>query len=143
MHANIHLPEQVKLHGPLHKRNEYAGENCFKEMSSNYHGTTNIPLQIATNISIKNEIRRFLTPEEVAKIDKIKLKELVEKLHLRKISNQKCLFQIEPVLINPEAITFIEIATKHNLLNQYFDRDFLLNNQIYAGPKLYYKSLCK
>jgi len=30
MHANIHLPEQVKLHGPLHKLNEYAGENCFK-----------------------------------------------------------------------------------------------------------------
>ena len=114
MHANIHLPDQVKLHGPLHKRNEYAGENCFKEMSSNYHGTTNIPLQIATNISIKNEIRRFLTPEEVAKIDKLKLKEIYEKFHSRKISNQKCLFQIEPVLINPEAITFIEIATKHN-----------------------------
>ena len=131
------------MHGPLHKRNEYAGENCFKEMSSNYQGTTNIPLQIATNISIKNEIRRFLTPGEVSKFGNIKLKELYDKLHSRKISNQKCLFQIPPVLINSIAITSLEIQTENNLLFQYFDRDLLLNNQIYKSSKLYYKSLCE
>ena len=37
MHANIHLPEQVQLHGPLHKRNEYAGENCFKEIKLSWN----------------------------------------------------------------------------------------------------------
>lgn len=47
MHSNIHLPEQTALHGALHKRNEYGGENSFKEFKENYHGTTNISHQMA------------------------------------------------------------------------------------------------
>ena len=39
MKGTIHLPEQAKLHGPLHKRNEYVGENCFKEIGLNYRKT--------------------------------------------------------------------------------------------------------
>ena len=57
MHANLHLPKQVRKHGSLPKQNAYPGENCFKEMNLNYQGTTNIPFQIATNISIKNHIK--------------------------------------------------------------------------------------
>ena len=69
MHANIHLPEQVALHGSLNIRNEYPGENCFKEFILNYHGTTNIEHQIAENVTIKSEQNNFLTPEQVEKIE--------------------------------------------------------------------------
>ena len=92
MHANIHLPEKVQLHGSI--------TNCFKETVLNYHGTTNIPHQIATNISVKNEIQSFIISEEIEKIEKLQLKELCKKLHLRKNSNNKSLFQIEPQIIN-------------------------------------------
>ena len=50
-------------------------------MGLNYHGTTNIPHQIATNISIKNEIQSFLTVEEIEKIEKPQLKGVLTKLH--------------------------------------------------------------
>ena len=65
IHANIHLPNQVRCHGSLHKSNAYPGENCFKEMNRNFQGTSNIPHQIATNISVKNLIENFLTKEVV------------------------------------------------------------------------------
>jgi hypothetical protein len=63
MHANLYLPNQVRKHGSLPKQNAYPGENCLKEINLNYRGKTNIPLQIATNISIKNHIKNYLTNE--------------------------------------------------------------------------------
>ena len=143
MHANIHLPEQVKLHGPLHKRNEYAGENCFKEMGSNYQGTNNIPHQIATNISIKNTIQSLFTPEEIEKIEKPQLKEFYAKLHTRKNSHQKHLFQVEPILIDPQIINYIDIGIEKNLLNRYFGDNYLQTNSIYTSSKVYFNRRCE
>ena len=98
MHANLHLPKQVRKHGSLPKQNAYPGENCFKEMNLNYQGTTNIPFQIATNISIKNHIKNYLS-KEFSNFQRTELKELYQKLHERKHSNHKYLYQVQPLLI--------------------------------------------
>ena len=143
MHANIHLPEQTALHGPSHKRNEYWGENCFKEFDQNYHGTTNIPHQMAENVSVKHEIQSFLTPEEVAKIQKPELQELFNKLHNNKISNKKYLFQIEPLLIKPQTIAYNDIIIDTQLLRQYFTDEFLQLNTFSTSAKVYYNRKCK
>jgi hypothetical protein len=49
----------------------YAGENCFKELKQNCHGTTHIARQIAINTNIQNKINSFLTNDEVEKFEKL------------------------------------------------------------------------
>ena len=139
MKGTIHLPEQAKLHGPLHKRNEYVGENCFKEMGLNYHGTTNIPHQITTNISIKNEIQSFLTVEEIEKIEKPQLKEVLTKLHSRKRSNHNYLFQIEPLLIQPKIENFIDMGAEKILLSRFFGDNYINKIQIHTSSKVFFQ----
>ena len=143
MHANIHLPEQVALHGSLNIRNEYPGENCFKEFILNYHGTTNIEHQIAENVTIKSEIHNFLTPEQVEKIEKPELKEFYYKLHDTKHSNKPYLFQFDPLLIKPHAINCNDLGIEKRLLIMYFGEQYLSQLPILTSTKLYYNRKCK
>jgi hypothetical protein len=79
IHTSLHIPTQIARHG--NKCEAYAGENCFKELKQNYHGTTHISRQIAINTNIQNKINSFLTNNEVEKFEKFELKNLHVKLH--------------------------------------------------------------
>ena len=102
-----------------------------------------IPFQIASNITIKNAIQRYLTHEEVQKFEKSQFKEFYERLHAKKVSNSTFLFQLEPILINPSLISFADMEIYKNLMIQYFGHEFLLQNSIQTSSKFYYNRLCK
>ena len=86
---------------------------------------------------VKNEILSFLTLEEVAKIKKPELREIFNKLHNKKISNKKYLFQIEPFLINPQTLKHSDLSKEKQLLQQYFGDEFLQINTIRTSFKLF------
>ena len=78
------MPEQIEKHGS--HCDAYPGKNCFRELKKFVNGTTHIARQIAKNSSINNIINKFLTTEEVNKIEDYRLKNLY--LKLLKIKNQ-------------------------------------------------------
>ena len=96
---------------------------------------------MAENVSIKHEIQRFLISEEIAKIQKPQIRDLFNKLHNNKISNKKYLLQIEPLLIDPQTISYNDIIIEKQLLRQYFGDEFLQRNTISTSSKVYYHKI--
>jgi hypothetical protein len=103
---SLHIPTQIARHG--NKCEAYAGENCFKELKQNCHGTTHIARQIAINTNIQNKINSFLTNDEVEKFEKFELKNLHVKLQQVKNQNHIYLNQKEPILIDSITINLYE-----------------------------------
>ena len=52
LHSHLHLPDQMKMYGPLNKLSCFPFEGVFKICHNLIFGTVNIAEQIATNLKI-------------------------------------------------------------------------------------------
>ena len=141
IHTSLHLPTQIARHG--NKCEAYAGENCFKELKQNCHGTTHIARQIAINTNIQNKINSFLTSDEVEKFEKFELKNLHVKLQQIKNQNHKYLNQKEPILIDSTTITLYEtIGIETRLLVESLGEAVFETNTLETSLKVFYDKKC-
>jgi hypothetical protein len=141
IHTSLHIPTQIARHG--NKCEAYAGENCFKELKQNCHGTTHISRQIAINTNIQNKINSFLTNNEVEKFEKFELKNLHVKLQQIKNQNHKYLNQKEPILIDSTTINLYEtIGIETRLLVESLGEAVFETNTLETSLKVFYDKKC-
>jgi hypothetical protein len=65
LHSHLHLPDQVKIYGPLNKLSCFAFEGVFKICLDLFFGTVNIAHQIATNLNLKSHVMRDFNPYNI------------------------------------------------------------------------------
>ena len=62
----MHLPDQVKIYGPLNKLSCFAFEGIFKICQYLFFGTNNIAQQIAANLKLKTSINRDCNTNDIS-----------------------------------------------------------------------------
>ena len=87
LHTLLHLPIQVKLIAPLNKLSGFAFEGVFQVCGYEFHGTTNIPEQIANRLQIKNFLAKSLNNTENYNIKNPNLKCFLTALTTKKQFN--------------------------------------------------------
>jgi len=117
LHCHLHLPDQVKIYGPLNKLSCFAFEGIFKICQYLFFGTNNIAQQIAANLTLKTFINRDCKTNDISNNN---LKNFLKDLDkLQNLSENKILFckyttldnldMIEKNLIQPISLNTVNI----------------------------------
>jgi hypothetical protein len=80
LHAHLHLPKMVADLGSLYKYAGFSGEGAFHVFQKYFHGTINICTQIVSKLNLIIENDKFLTQEEITKIQKPLFRQYAEKI---------------------------------------------------------------
>ena len=87
IHALLHLPNQCRRHGPLHKTTCYPFEGFFKVNKNIVHGTTGFVNQLNNNLVTERTLRTQVT-SELSRIDNHVFKHFSQSLISRATNNQ-------------------------------------------------------
>ncbi len=141
LHSNLHLPEQIALHG--NKCNAYPGENCFKQLKPNVNGPTYITSQLARNAGIQNRVNSFLTIKEAEKMEKFELKNLYHKLNAIKNENHIYLNHSAALLVDAKPIRYEQLFPFECKLLVEFFGDTICGLDFETSEKALFKNKCK
>lgn len=130
IHAHIHLPNQVRLHGPLHCHSQFFFEGALFNIKNLLHGTKGYINQISSQIFLYKDIK--LKFEEITIRDPNLAHFLSNKLSLNNNKETTIFGTIQNILVdNRERKIFLE---KFNLDVNYV----LKSDRLYIKNKLYH-----
>jgi hypothetical protein len=141
LHVQLHLAEQCELIGGLNMASCFAGESCFYECSQRFHGTTNIPYQIAKNINLKRQIYEYLTLDEIDKIENVDLRAFYTKIRLsnHKINSSRTQPELKNLFVKKFSLLPL---SQQILITQEFEITFNSNYEIVSGLKVKFNGTC-
>ena len=106
------MPKQVELTGPLNKISCFSFEGGFKICSSEFHGTVNIPAQIANRVQMKNYTVDWLQLRENRdSINNMGLLEFIDTINQKKHTNRAI-----NMLPNSTFLTVDQLSTRERTL---------------------------
>jgi hypothetical protein len=139
LHAHLHLPKMVADLGSIYKYAGFSGEGAFHVFQKHFHGTINICTQIVSKLNLLIENDKFLTQEEITKIQKPLFREYAEKI----FDNQnRAAATSETIIFKNAAIIYLaELDVLER--NLFIAKNLIHNSPMETSNKIHFQNKCK